>query len=310
VTTPPPTPPPTIELAPPSATGHVVHAGRRIGWTAWGDQSGQPVLFVHGAALTGALGPAADAVAGARWISVDRAGLGRSQPDPGKDIASVADDTLAMLAALGIARPPAIGFSQGAPFAVELAGRGALSALAIVSGQDDLTYPATFDRLAPDVAQLVGSAAADAVELEDQLTGIADAAGLWTLIVDGSGERDRAVYQQPAFAAALRAALDDGFAQGNAGYARDLVLALGTWPTRPEAVTIPVHLWYGLLDASTTHSPDAGATLALRFPKAVRHALADEGGSLLWTRGAEIVAALLAAPPEPASDGSVPVLAQ
>jgi pimeloyl-ACP methyl ester carboxylesterase len=289
------TPPPTIELAPPAARGHVVRAGRRIGWTAWGDDRGQPVLLVHGAALTGALGPAAGALAGARWISVDRAGLGRSEPDPDKSIASVADDTAAVLAALGIERPPAIAFSQGTPFAVELAGRGALSGLAIVSGQDDLTYPATFDRLHPDVAHLVGSAAADAVELEEQLTGFADAAGLWTLIVGGSSERDRAVYEQPAFAAAFRAALDDGFAQGNAGYARDLVLAVGAWPTRPEAVTIPVHLWYGLLDASATHSPDAGATLALRFPKAERHAVPEEGASLLWTRGADIVAALLRA---------------
>jgi pimeloyl-ACP methyl ester carboxylesterase len=285
---------PEIRLAPPSGQGHVARAGRRIGWTAWGDERGQPVVLVHGAALTGALGPAADALAGVRWISVDRAGLGRSDADPDKSIESIADDTAAVLAALGVERPPAIAFSQGAPFAVHMAGRGLLSALAIVSGQDDLTYPATFDRLHPDVAHLVGSAAADAVELEEQLTGFADAAGLWTLIVGGSSDRDRAIYEQPAFATAFRAALDEGFAQGNAGYARDLVLAVGTWPTRPEAVTIPVHLWYGLRDASTTHSPDAGATLALRFPRAERHALPDEGGSLLWTRGAEIVTALVA----------------
>lgn len=292
----PPTDPRDVRLAPPTGQGHVARAGRRIGWTAWGDERGRPLLFVHGAALTGMLGPPADALAGVRWISVDRAGLGRSDPDPAKSFASVADDTAAVLAALGIERPSAIAFSQGAPFAVELAGRGALSALAIVSGQDDLTHPATFDRLHPDVAHLVGSAVADAVELEEQLTGFADAAGLWTLIVGGSSDHDRAVYEQPAFAAAFRAALDDGFAQGNAGYARDLVLALGPWPTRPERVTIPVHLWYGLRDASTTHSPDAGATLALRFPSAVRHALPDEGGSLLWTRGAEIVAALSRGP--------------
>ena len=57
---------------------------------------------------------------------------------------------------------------------------------------------------------------------------------------------------------------------------------------------MPVSLWYGAHDTSPVHSPDLGATLAKRFPRATHHLLADEGGSLLWTRGRDVLAELLA----------------
>ncbi|RYF72763.1 MAG: SusC/RagA family TonB-linked outer membrane protein [Cytophagaceae bacterium] len=123
----------------------------------------------------------------------------------------------------------------------------------------------------------------------------ADADGMWALVDGMSGPEDRALYREPAFASAYRQALREGFAQGASGYARDLTLAMGRWPVPPEAITVPVRLWYGGRDASPVHSPDGGALLATRFPRAVRHFLPDEGGSLLWTRARDILRDLLAA---------------
>ena len=119
-----------------------------------------------------------------------------------------------------------------------------------------------------------------------------DADGLWSLVLGMSSPADRDYYSQPAFAAAYRDALHRGFAQGPAGYVRDLTLALSPWPTPPESITVPTQLWYGRNDTSPVHSPDLGATLATRFPLAVRRVLDDEGGALLWTRSDEILAAL------------------
>lgn len=279
--------------------------GRHVGWRAWGPATGAPVLFCAGAATSSALGFGLDALAplGVRLICVDRAGLGGSSPDPHKSFARWCDDVAAVLAHLAIPPAPAIGFSQGAPFAVALAGAGLATRLALVAGQDELAHPAVRAALIPPVAAMVDAIAADVAAFEADFATRVDAAGMFDLVMAMSGPADRAYYQQPAFAAAYRAALDEGFAQGPAGYVRDVTLAMRPWPVPPEAIAAPVALWYGGADASPVHSPDAGARLAARFPRATRRVLPDEGGAILWTQARAILAACLddpaARPPPP-----------
>jgi hypothetical protein len=67
----------------------------------------------------------------------------------------------------------------------------------------------------------------------------------------------------------------------------------GTWPFEPERIAVPVALWYGARDASPTHSPDSGATLAGRIPGACRTVVPGAGGSLLWTHSRAILSAFL-----------------
>ncbi len=279
----------------PDRSGHLVHEGRRVGWAEWGSRAGLPVLFCTGAGMSSSLGLATDAIAelDVRLICVDRAGLGRSDPDPNKTLDSYARDVEAVLRAEGIGMVPVVGFSQGAPFAVALAGAGLVSALAIVAGQDELAHPHVRGLLHPEVAGMVDAIAADPVAFERSFAARADADGLWALILGMSAPIDRALYEQPEFAAAFRRSLSEGFARGSSGYVRDLTLAMRRWSTQPEQVQVPVSLWYGLLDASLVHSPDFGETASRRFPSAIRHALPDEGGSLLWTRGGEIVRELV-----------------
>jgi pimeloyl-ACP methyl ester carboxylesterase len=167
--------------------------------------------------------------------------------------------------------------------------------VALVAGQDELAHPVTKRLLHPDVARMVDAIAADRGGFEASFASYADANGLWALIDGMSGPEDRAVYREPAFSAAFRQSLAEGFAQGAAGYARDLTLAMSRWTTQPEDVTVPVSLWYGRLDTSTVHSPDFGVTLASRFPNATLHSLPDAGGSLLWTRSRDILRELLRA---------------
>jgi len=241
--------------------------------------------------MTSSLGFGADSVRelGLRLVCIDRAGLGRSQPDPDKSFESYAGDVQAVLRAEGMARPPVVGFSQGAPFAVALAGAGLVSAVALVAGQDELAHPLTRPKLNSDVARMVEAIEADRAGFESSFASQVDAAGLWSLVLGMSAPSDRAIYSEPEFAAAYRQSLDEGFAQGPGGYVRDLTLAMSRWPTQPEDIALPVGLWYGALDTSPVHSPDFGATLKARFPNATLHSLAWEGGSLLWTRAREIL---------------------
>lgn len=270
--------------------------GRNLAWAEWGPPDGLPVVFCTGAAMSRWLGFGADDLTdlGVRLLTLDRPGLGASSAHPGKTLDSWADDVRELVRHNGLRNVTAVGFSQGAPFALTLGGRGVAKAVALVAGQDDLAHPNFKHVLHPDVAGMIAAARSDPAGFERDFAGFATAEGLWRLIVGMSAEQDRVVYESEVFGAAYRRSLEEGFAQGAGGYARDLVNTFGPWPVAPEDVTVPVDLWYGARDTSSVHSPDFGTTLASRLPDASRVVLADEGGSLLWTRSREILVKLKA----------------
>ena len=136
---------------------------RRLGWAQWGVEDGAPVLFFSGAAIGRSLGFDADILdrQGARLIAVDRPGLGASDPDPGRSLTDWAADIRHLASALGLTGYGIVGFSQGAPFALACAAAGIANSVAVVSGQDDLRYPAFAGMLDPDVKGMRHAAAAD-----------------------------------------------------------------------------------------------------------------------------------------------------
>lgn len=286
----------SIELSAPARRGAIAVAPeRRMAFSEWGPADGVPVLFSPGAATSSSLGLAAGVVerAGVRFIAIDRPGLGRSDPSPRRTLLDTAADLRALAAGLGLQRPAIIGFSQGAPLALACAAIGAVSATALVSGTDELAGPLRA-LLPPPVQGLVALSETDPPAAEATFRGMMSAESMKAMLA-GSPEVDRAVYLDPVFAAAFGTALDEGFAQGPDGYTRDTVLAMQRWPFDPAEIRAPVHLWYGRLDASPFHSVDLGVSLAARIPGSVRTVVEGGGGSILWTHGADILAALVAA---------------
>lgn len=268
--------------------------GRALGWAEWGPADGTPVLFCPGAGTGRRLGFGADVVdvLGVRLISLDRPGLGSSDPAPGRTLTGWAADVAEYAALARAGRPAVVGFSQGAPFALACAAAGTVCGAAIVSGTDELARPEVAARLEPQLRWLVSSAGDDPDEAEAYFAQL-DAERLLHLVTSMSGDADRAVYEHPAFAGPFRRALADGFARGPAGYARDTLLSMRPWPFDPAAIEVPVEFWYGGQDTSPVHSPDFGESLAARVPHARRHLLAEAGGALLWTHAERILTSLL-----------------
>lgn len=229
---------------------------------------------------------------GLKLIAIDRPGLGLSDPHPQKTLTSWTNDIQQLIQTHELYPLLAVGFSQGAPFAIALAGQGLVQAIAIVSGQDELTHPTVKSLLHPDVAGMVAAVQQDPASFERSFSQIATPEGLWQLIIGMSGERDRTLYASETFGAAYQRALQEGFSQGSKGYVRDLINALSSWPVKLEDIMIPVDLWYGGLDTSTVHSPDFGATLASRLPNASLTVDPHEGGSILWTQSWDILSKL------------------
>ncbi|MFJ4803208.1 alpha/beta fold hydrolase [Streptomyces murinus] len=266
--------------------------GRLLGWAEWGPSDGTPVLLCPGAATSRWLGFGAGVVEalGVRLISVDRPGLGVSTPAPGRTFSDFAGDVRQLCVRRGLERPAVVGNSQGAPFALACAAEGVASALAVVSGADEVAMPQFASVLNADLRGLVERTACDPAGAEEFFAGFtADA--MWDMVMAGSPACDLAVYQDPDFAAGYRRALAEAFAQGPAGYARDTVLAMGRWPFALDEIAVPVDIWYGEQD--TSHSPDNGALLAARVPGARRHVVPGIGGALLWTHAEPILTRLL-----------------
>ena len=162
-----------------------------------------------------------------------------------------------------------------------------------MSGTDELAGPIRA-LLPPPVQGLVALAETDPPGAEAAFRGIMSPESMKAMLA-GSPEVDRAVYLDPVFAAAFATAVDEGLVQGLDGYTRDTLLAMQRWPFDLAEICSPVHLWYGQLDTSPFHSVDHGASLARRIPGAARTVIEGSAGAILWTHGAEILAALLEA---------------
>ncbi|WP_238395557.1 alpha/beta fold hydrolase, partial [Mycolicibacterium sp. CBMA 295] len=263
--------------------GSIEHRGRQVAYTAYGPASGMPVLFIPGAGCGRRMAFGHDHLADhrIRLISVDRPGLGASDPDPHKTLDSVAAD-LATLVDTAVGHPvPVVANSQGAPFGLALATTGRASGLMLASPIDDLGHPSMTARLpAPHRAFVTGVADDPDAAMQD-LSGYT-AAMLFDMVMADYPASDNAVYGDPGFRTMLQTALADGFTHGPAGYARDAVLATAAWPTHLMSPGVEVRLLFGSDDH--VHSPDLGATLATRIRGATRTVVTGVGGSLLWAR--------------------------
>ncbi len=104
---------------------HRLPDGRILAVDDRGDADGTPVLYLHGTPDSRRARHPDDGLAtaaGIRLLAVDRPGIGASDADPGATPASVADDLVHLLDALGVEEAGVLAWSAGAVFALALAG--------------------------------------------------------------------------------------------------------------------------------------------------------------------------------------------
>jgi len=272
----------------PRAQGTVtVAGGRTLGYAEFGPTNGVPVVFIPGAATSRLMnfGGALLEKRGVRLISVDRPGLGWSSHDPGATFLSVAADVEQLLSQQGVVAPMCVANSQGGPFGLACARRGVVSGVVLVSPSDEVAHGAVEAQLSPELRDL-GRLVRDEPETAEALFAQFDADAMFALTMNAFPDSDAAVYGRPEFVDLYRRALEQGFAQGAAGYAHDTLLAMSPWPLDLDGLGLPVSIWFGLDDVS--HSPDQGTTLARRIRGSQLHQVAGVGGSLLW-RSPELI---------------------
>jgi Predicted hydrolases or acyltransferases (alpha/beta hydrolase superfamily) len=285
-----------VNPQPPLEQGHILLPdGRELAWSRWGTSKKSAVLFCTGAGMSGSLAFAeADLDAhGICLIGIDRPGLGRSTPNPAGTLTTWASDVRLLTDSLHLRDVRAVGFSQGAPFALQLGAVEAVRAVAVVAGQDDFHFEKVFRQLSPSVTEMINQLCSNRQGFKSTIEASANADWLRTMIMTMSSEVDRRIYGDEPFASAYRRCLEEGFSKGAEGYSNDLLNTWSPWPFQLEDLRVPVDVWYGKQDTSPVHSPDFGATMISRLHDG-RYFLEEESGSsILWTSGRRILAELL-----------------
>jgi pimeloyl-ACP methyl ester carboxylesterase len=275
--------------------------GRALCWAEWGDPGGAAVIEFHGnpgCRLLAWAGEEVVAAAGVRLLSFDRAGIGLSDPAPGRSVAASASDPLELAGALGLERFGVLGYSLGGAYAAGLAAAAPerVGSLALVSavvplgelgGIAELGHAGVWRaaRRAPRALALayraIGAVARRWPGLPARLT----AAGL-------SGP-DRAILARAPVRARLAPVAVEAGRHGGHGTVEDMRAAMRPWGFRLDRIAAPTSVWQGTDDVAI---PTAwGERLAGGIPGAELRLLPGEGHCLIEDRLAEILAGTAAA---------------
>ena len=256
--------------------------GRRLACEDGGDPAGYPVIGLHGTPGCRYSRWPDDRVyarAGVRYLTLDRAGYGRSDRSPGRDVAAAAADVLFLADTLGLHRFGVTGGSGGGPHALACAalldGRAervtSLSGLAPY-GADGLPHDAWFAGMDEDDAAearwALGGERRLAAELparqELMLKQLSEDVG--ALLGEDVPEADRAFLERPELAANWRRIVEEQCRDGVYGWLDDSLAFMRPWGFALADIRVPVLVWYGLLDVSVP--PAHGERLSAAIPGA------------------------------------------
>ena len=252
--------------------------GRVLAAAEWGDPAGIPMISHHGTP-GGRLGhwhdPSIYARHGIRRITFDRAGYGGTSRRPGRSIADIVPDVVALADALGIDRFVVAGGSGGGPHALACA---ALLPDRIVRCLAAVT-PAPWDA---DFDHFEGLNAGNVEEYEAALQGeeahrrVAEREAETTLARLREGRADFLgdSYEMPEsdreeLARGIeiaRVELEDALGGGVDGWVDDMLAAVAPWGFDVATIRCPVRLEYGRTDAFVP--PANGDWLAEHVPGA------------------------------------------
>jgi pimeloyl-ACP methyl ester carboxylesterase len=254
--------------------------GRTLAYAEWGDLLGRPVFLFHG--MPGSRlffpDPQVATEGGVRAITVDRPGMGGSDPQPGHVVADWAADVAELAGALGLDRFGVVGWSAGTPYVFACAaliperltgaaGTTSAAAMRYLIWDDPELRETLLDDddrailealpIGRDAAEL--RAAADAAgfvegmaEHPEQVAERADAGDEWFL-----EDPDRRRSFVESFREAVR--------QGADAMSPQFVAQVAPWGFLLEDITMPVHVWAGANDAITP--PDQMRRVAERIPQ-------------------------------------------
>lgn len=270
--------------------------GRTLAYAAFGDPEGAPVVVFHGGVGSrgfGLLFEDAAAALGARLVSPDRPGYGRSDPQPDRTLVDWPDDVAVLADALGVDRFGVLGVSGGGPYAAACAYAlpDRVHAAALVSSVGPPGAPAATGmrvvlRLARWLPWLAGIPIRRTLERART-----DPDAAVEARASGKAGPEAAMHHGDA-GRRLNAQTAEAGRQGHRPTVSEMALVGRDWGFDLGAIDVPVRVWHGALDRTV---PVATAEyLADAIPDA-RLTVHDDVGhlSLPVTYADEVLGSLL-----------------
>jgi pimeloyl-ACP methyl ester carboxylesterase/diadenosine tetraphosphate (Ap4A) HIT family hydrolase len=281
--------------------------GRILAYTEHGDLCGKSVFFLHGNPSSRLMRHPDETIVeklGARIITPDRPGYGRSDFQPGRKLLDYPDDMVQLADALGIDRFAVFGVSAGGPYvaacAYKLAER--ITRAAIVSGAAPMNRRGAFEGMHP--------AWKTAFRATRDLPAWLLRAPLWVQSRSASrtpeqaltnfasmlSDTDREKLRRPEIRARVVLSRAESTRQGHRGWVHEAKIIMSPWGFRLEKISTPVHLWYWEGDLAIP--PQMGRYLESRIPNTSGHFFPDGGHLSIYDYWGEIIEALVAEEPE------------
>jgi pimeloyl-ACP methyl ester carboxylesterase len=272
--------------------------GRVLAWRWWGDRGGTPVLRVQGtpaSRLNRNPDPTIQRDLGVRYLMADRPGYGGSTRKPGRGVADVTDDLVALLDDQGLDRVPVMGTSGGGPHALAIAARhpDRISAVGVVVGAAPLVQE--------EVDQLVGVNAEGyaaalkgwqalyeyLVPVRERLLGDTGMQG----VLHDAPPTDRAIMESPTWQRLSRENLAESLRQGAEGWADESLVLNMNWDFDPRDVKASVTWWHSEDDKNAPLS--AARRVAAQLQRVDMHIWHGEGHFASLVHDKEIVQELI-----------------
>jgi pimeloyl-ACP methyl ester carboxylesterase len=227
--------------------------GRRLAYREYGATDGAPVFFFHGwpgSRLDLAPNEGATKDTGVRVISVDRPGIGGSDPQPGRRVLDWPRDVAELADSLGVERFAVLGFSFGGPYAracaYALADRVTRAGLVSCLGQID--YPDGKRGMPPPTRYGPAAARISPWFARPMVWFTARQAGGGKMIdqlAKSMSPPDVEVLRRPEVRERLGRSLSESFRQGTWAATWDGVAVARGEGFRLEAIETEVMIWHG-----------------------------------------------------------------
>jgi pimeloyl-ACP methyl ester carboxylesterase len=274
--------------------------GRRLAYDELGDPDGEPVLYFHGFGSSRLFRHPDESLAaqvGVRLIAVDRPGIGRSTPLPGRRLLDWPADVAALADRLGIDRFAVLGWSGGGPYALACAWTlpervtiaGLVSSPAPLAGVPGADYLYRFHR----AAALSAGAAPWMIRLAMWRWARAqrrDPERHLDEAVEKMVEADRLVVADERVRAQMLRNAAEMHLQGARGVYDEALIMARRWGFELGSIRVPVRLWHG--DDDPTVPVAMGRFLARELGACHATFHQREGHHLLFDRWTEILAAM------------------